>query len=114
MSSNEEPAMMLASARSDMTAESIPSVQSLAFTPNLSVGFMPAFRHQGSGEVRLCQFSDGSISTIHVLDFLPEDWVMERDAEGRPLALVGAIEAGFLRGADFWSLGDLLHPRLDS
>ncbi|EXJ16854.1 hypothetical protein [Imhoffiella purpurea] len=105
--------MMLAATRSETPAESIPSVQNLAFTPSLSVGFLPAFRHQESGEVRLCQFSDGSISPIHLIDCLPSRWVRERDAEGRPSALIGAIEAGFLRGADFWSLRDLLHPRLD-
>lgn len=79
----------------------------------LAAGFLSAFRHQQSGEVRLCQFSDGTLAPMHVLDQLPTHWVSERDRDGRPTALITGIEAGYLRGESFWTLDDLRHPGLD-
>lgn len=84
-----------------------------AFSPALISGFLPAFRHEESGEVHLCQFSDGIIAPVHSLDHLPSHWVTERDPAGRPVALVPAIAAGYLRGHEFWSLGDIKTPCLD-
>ncbi len=74
----------------------------------LTAGFLPAFRHRETGEVRLCGLLDG-----HLLDDLPDQWVIERDRKGRPSALAHAIEAGFLRGIAFWALGDFSRPTLD-
>lgn len=50
---------------------------------------------------------------MHLLDSLPTDWVAVRDGCGRPTVLIAAIEAGYLRGDAFWTLGDLIHPSLD-
>ena len=80
---------------------------------SLAFGFIPAFRHLETGEVRLCQLADGRVSTDHLLDSLPNHWVLERDAKGRPMILVSAIEPGFIRGIQFWSLEDMVHPALD-
>lgn len=79
----------------------------------LVMGFLPAFRHLETGEVRLCQTRDGGLSPIHLLDGLPDHWIMERDTKGRACALVDAVEPGFLRGIAFWTLGDLEYPALD-
>lgn len=79
----------------------------------LVMGFRPAFRHLESGEVRLCRSRDGRLSRTHLLDGLPDHWIMERDAKSRPCALVQAVEPGFLRGIAFWTLGDLERPALD-
>lgn len=76
-------------------------------------GFLPAFRHLETGEIRLCQLADGRISRRHLLDSLPDDWILERDARGRPAALVSEVEPGFLRGIQFWTLQNLANPRLD-
>ncbi|MBK1721335.1 hypothetical protein [Thiocystis violacea] len=76
-------------------------------------GFLPAFRHLETGEVRLCKMEDGRLSREHFLDGLPDHWVLDRDQKGRPASLVYAIEPGFVRGIDFWSLGDFTHPALD-
>ena len=80
----------------------------------LVLGFLPAFRHRRSGEIRLCRAPGGGIAWIHLLDSLPGDWVLERDDEGRPTVLLAAVEAGFLRGDQFWCLGDLEHPVPDA
>lgn len=81
--------------------------------PALAAGFLPAFQHRGSGEVRLCQLADGRIACMHLLDSLPAGWVSQWDQAGRPVGLVPEVRAGYLRGADFWSLADVRHPALD-
>jgi hypothetical protein len=82
-------------------------------SPEFVVGFLPAFRHGGTGEVRLCQLADGRIARFHRLDVLPEEWIAERDEEGRPSALIGAVEPGYQRGPEFWSLAEMTRPALD-
>ncbi|MBK1717768.1 hypothetical protein CKO27_08965 [Thiocystis violacea] len=76
-------------------------------------GFLPAFRHLETGEIRLCRQEDGGLSRGHLLDSLPDHWILERDARGRPTILVTAVEPGFLRGIEFWNLENLTHPVLD-
>lgn len=91
-------------------------LQSLTHSfPNaLAAGFLPAFRNTADGQVRLCLGDDGGLALEHRLDSLPADWVAERDEDGRPLALIEPISAGYLRGDQFWSLAALRRPRLDS
>jgi hypothetical protein len=97
-------------------ARSIPPVAlaSETLSPALAAGFLPAFRHEADGQIRLCQLDDGRLSSVHLLDSLPAEWVAERDESGRPMALVEQVTAGFLRGDRFWTLGDIRRPRLDS
>lgn len=80
----------------------------------LASGFNPAFRDERSGEVRLCRDAEGCLATSHVLDLVPDYWVSERDRAGRVLALTSGVQAGYLRGIEFWTLADLRHPRHDS
>lgn len=84
-----------------------------ALSPALLLGFIPAFRDQDSGEIRLCQDADGGIARQHRLDALPTQWIVERDREGRAIALAATIEPGYLRGDTFLRLYDLTHPTLD-
>jgi len=86
----------------------------IGFSPALASGFQPAFRHRRSGEVRLSQVSDGCIASFHALDCLPSHWILERDHDGRPSVLVSDVDAGYLRGHEFWTLRDLVNPRLDA
>jgi hypothetical protein len=85
-----------------------------SFPTALAAGFLPAFRHADDGQVRLCLGDDGQLSQVHRLDSLPDAWVAERDDQGRVLALIDQVCAGYLRGDQFWSLSALRHPRLDS
>ncbi len=87
---------------------------SALISAELTAGFLPAFQHQDTGEVRLCLLDDGRIAPLHVLDSLPSAWVACRDADGRPSALIGQINAGYLRGSEFWSLHDIRIPRHDA
>ncbi|NEV60478.1 hypothetical protein [Thiorhodococcus minor] len=79
----------------------------------LMTGFLPAFRHLETGEVRLCRMKDGQIAREHLLDGLPSHWVIDRDPKGRASELVYAVEPGFMRGSEFWTLADFSHPLLD-
>ena len=101
--------------RVSFSSSAAPTQNAKAFLSSALVkGFVPAFRHQDSGEVRLCQGDDGRIAHRHLIDALPAAWVAERDGAGRPSALIAAVEPGYLRGDAFWRLRDLCHPHLDS
>lgn len=106
--------MMLQQAVTQSLFSPPPVAADTAQSPALAAGFLPAFRHGADGQVRLCLTDDGRLSSVHLLDSLPSDWVSERDDCGRPMALVDQVSAGYLRGDQFWSLGDLRSPRLDS
>lgn len=70
-------------------------------------GLLPAFRDPVTGETHAAVNEDGSLSPIHLLDGLPNTWVAERDASGRPVALRHGIVAGFLRGSRFLTCKEL-------
>lgn len=106
--------MMLQQAVTKAPFSHSPMVADAAHAPALAAGFLPAFRHEADGQVRLCLTDDGRLSSVHLLDSLPSDWVAERDDRGRPVALVDQVSAGYLRGDQFWGLGELRRPRLDS
>lgn len=68
---------------------------------NHDCGFRPAFRDLESGRVVLARFKDGSPAPMHVLEGLPEEWVLERDAAGAVVAVKSSVIAGFLREGRF-------------
>ena len=66
-------------------------------------GFVAAFRDESSGETRLSCFEDGSPATVHVLDGLPDDWVVSRDEDNHVIAVRDTIVAGFLHDNRFYT-----------
>ena len=74
-------------------------------------GFLPAFRDLDSGETHLSTNDDGSLAPIHLIDALPEEWVIERDELGRSTALKETIIAGFVRDGRFYTYAEV-HGRL--
>ncbi len=70
---------------------------------NRHAGFRAAFRDEETGRVALPRFHDGTPAPMHLLDGLPEDWVLQRDAAGRTTALKPSIIAGFVRDGDFYT-----------
>jgi hypothetical protein len=70
---------------------------------NYDRGFRPAFRDTVSGRVELARFGDGRCAPFHCLEGLPADWAAEWDASGCVTALVSGIEAGFVRGEQFFT-----------
>jgi hypothetical protein len=65
--------------------------------------FLPAFKDTASGEIYLARYADGTPAPMHLLDGLPEDLVVRRDATGRTVAVKGSLAAGFLRGGRFYT-----------
>jgi hypothetical protein len=69
---------------------------------NRAAGFRPAFRHRRSGEVMLSSFADGRQAPIHLLDGLPDAWLVPGAPKGQR-CLGDAVEAGFVRDGLFYS-----------
>ena len=65
---------------------------------NRSAGFFPAFRDRETGRAELSRFADGSPAPLHLLDGLPDAWVLERDRAGKVVACKSSVIAGFLPG----------------
>ena len=79
---------------------------------NRSVGFRPAFHDLASGRSALARFADGSPAPMHLLDGLPEEWVVQRDTTSRVIAIKDTVIAGFLRNGRFYTreqAADALH-----
>ncbi len=72
-----------------------------------SMRFLPAFRDSVSGETHLSLLPDGSVAPLHLLDTLPEHWVLERDFRQRITAVRSSIVAGFVRNGKFYTRDQL-------
>jgi hypothetical protein len=70
---------------------------------NRSSGFRPAFHDLASGRTALARFADGRPAPMHLLDGLPEEWVVQRDAAGRVSAIKDTVIAGFVRNGLFYT-----------
>lgn len=70
---------------------------------NRQHGFLPAFLDRASGRVYRACFANGAPAPLHLLDGLPDELVIDRDARGRVVAVSPSVEAGFLRGDRFYS-----------
>jgi hypothetical protein len=66
-------------------------------------GFRPAFKNIETGTVHLSCHSDGMPASVHVLDGLPDDWVLRRDSAGHVVEAKCSVVAGFVRDARFYT-----------
>jgi hypothetical protein len=66
-------------------------------------GFRPAFQDYGTGRVCVSCFGNGVPAPVHVLDGLPAEWVVGRDAAGRVRAVKRSVVAGFVRDGRFYT-----------
>ena len=66
-------------------------------------GFRPAFLDTDTSTVYLSRFSDGQPAPFHLLDGLPDELVLERNAAGRVEAVKPAVVSGFVRAGRFYS-----------
>lgn len=66
-------------------------------------GFIPAFRDTHTGAVEISRFSDGTHAPFHLLDGLPDNWILEKNEDGRVLLVKASIEAGFVRQNQFYT-----------
>ncbi len=76
---------------------------------NRQHGFVPAFKDTHTGRVELSRFRDGAPAPIHLLDGLPEDWVIDRGDDGEVLAISDSVVSGFVRDGVFFTREQAAH-----
>ena len=70
---------------------------------NQHLGFMPAFIDSATGVVYLSRFDSGQLAPCHILDGLPAHLITERNENGKPLAALGTISAGFFKNGYYYT-----------
>lgn len=70
---------------------------------NRRQGFWPAFYDMDTGRTEISRFADGKPAPMHLLDGLPETWIVERDDFGRGMAVKTTVIAGFVRDGVFYT-----------
>jgi len=73
---------------------------------NRGLGFRPAFMDEETSAVYASCYADGRPAPFHLIDGLPRELVVARDAVGRVAALKHSVIAGFVRGGRFYSRED--------
>jgi len=80
---------------------------------DMLAGMQPAFRHMRTGEAHLAQSESGVPSPVYCFTGLPEEWIVERDNQGNPIALHPDVIAGYWRDARFIAITQLRTLPLD-
>lgn len=70
---------------------------------NWRCGFVAAFYDTSSGHAEVSRFRNGRPAPIHLLDGIPEEWVVARDPSGRVIAVKESIIAGFIFQGRFYT-----------
>lgn len=70
---------------------------------NCSLGFRPGYLNRATGETAPSCFADGRPAPIHVLDGLPDTWVLRRDERGQVAAARPEVVSGFIRDGLFYT-----------
>ncbi|MEJ2088040.1 MAG: hypothetical protein P8Y69_06125 [Gammaproteobacteria bacterium] len=70
---------------------------------NSQARFVPAFRDTDSGRVEIARLANGEPAPMHLLCGLPDDWVTGRDENGRIVAILDTVIAGFVRDGVFYT-----------
>ncbi len=82
--------------------------------PDFLAGMQPAFCNKRTGEAHLSQTEDGFPALEYGFSGLPDDWVVERDTDGKAIALHPDVIAGYWRDARFVALSQLSQMPLDA
>ncbi len=70
---------------------------------NAGCGFRPAFYDAATRRTYLSCFADGRPAPFHLLDGLPDEVVLSRRPDGRPLCARASLISGFERAGRFYS-----------
>ncbi len=68
-----------------------------------SSGYAPAFQDTLTGETHLSLYANGHRAPVHMLDGLPEQWVVKRDQNSRVVAVRATVVAGFVHDGIFYT-----------
>ncbi len=84
--------------------------QNLAFqgtsgvsTNNRSQGFTPAFLDTETETIHIARFADGRPAPMHLIEGLPPELTLSRDATGKCTAVKSSVIAGFVRDSLFYT-----------
>src|SRR5580765_6610589 len=66
-------------------------------------GFRPAFMDLETAAVHLARFADGRLAPFHLLDGLPDELVISRDAGGRVAEIRSCVISGFEQQGRFYT-----------
>lgn len=80
---------------------------------NCGNGFIPAFYDMDTGQVEISRFLNGQPAPMHMIEGLPESWVVERDADCKVTAIKGSVIAGFVREGCFYTRSEAAEAVLD-
>lgn len=75
---------------------------------NAQARFVPAFQDARTGQVEISRFGDGRPAPFHLIDGLPDDWVIERDLKGRVVRIKATVISGFVRFGHFFTRQEAL------
>ena len=70
---------------------------------NAHAYFVPAFQDIRTGHIELSRFQDGRLAPCHLLDGLPEEWIIQRDMKGRAIKIRNEVISGFIRLGQFFT-----------
>jgi hypothetical protein len=70
---------------------------------NSGFGFIPAFCDSVTGRVEISRLENGLPAPVHMFEGLPENWVVERDASSKPIAIKQSVVSGFVREGCFFT-----------
>ena len=70
---------------------------------NRESGFVPAYRNIRTGQTVASCFANGEPAPVHVLEGLPEDWVLARDGDGQVSRVLATVVSGFIRDGRFYT-----------
>ena len=70
---------------------------------NRGKGFIPAFCDSVTGRVEISRFLNGEPAPMHIIEGLPECWIVERDEDNKATAIRHSVVAGFVREGCFYT-----------
>lgn len=70
---------------------------------NRHTHFMPAFKDENTGQIEISRFQNGQIAPCHILDGLPDNWILQRDPEGRVVKIKNTVISGFVQLGRFFT-----------
>jgi hypothetical protein len=70
---------------------------------NRQLGFIPAFCNTATGEVEFSRPPDDNPAPMHLLECLPDEWIVGRSDANQVLAIKPTVIAGFLRAGVFYT-----------
>ena len=70
---------------------------------NRGNGVTPAFCDSVTGRMEISRLQNGQPAPVHMIEGLPESWIVQRDAASKATAIRHSIVAGFVREGCFYT-----------